>query len=249
MNISKYCANGNDFLIFHSFYKKDYSSLAIDICNRHNGLGADGLIVLYPHSELDFEWDFYNCDGTIASMCGNATRCASHYSYDNHLVKDKKISFLTKAGIIDTQLKDNDIVSTKFPYCKIIKEEFEEKGLNWIILDTGVPHIVNISSKDIYNEELAIYMRTKYNANVNFAYCESDIINIRTFERGVEDETLACGTGMASVFFYAMKNNFISLKKIEIVPKSQDRLLFWIDDGSIYFKGRVQKIFSCSINK
>ena len=80
MRVAKYSANGNDFVIFHTFVKKDRSLLAKKLCHRQNGIGADGLIVLIPHSEhnfqgnqskIDFEWQFYNSDGSEANMCGN----------------------------------------------------------------------------------------------------------------------------------------------------------------------------------
>ena len=76
MQLHKYNANGNDFIIFHSFIKKDRSTLAIELCDRHKGLGADGLIVLIPHKDYDFEWEFYNADGSLANMCGNGSRVA-----------------------------------------------------------------------------------------------------------------------------------------------------------------------------
>ena len=81
MNVAKYSANGNDFVLFHSFIKKDRSKLAKEICDRQNGIGADGLIVLVPHEIHDFEWEFYNSDGSTAEMCGNGSRACAHYAF------------------------------------------------------------------------------------------------------------------------------------------------------------------------
>jgi len=79
--LSKYNASGNDFVIFHTFKEADFSDLAKRLCDRHRGLGADGLIALVPHGEYDFAWRFYNSDGSEAAMCGNGSRAAAHYAY------------------------------------------------------------------------------------------------------------------------------------------------------------------------
>ena len=87
MQIAKYNANGNDFIIFHTFIEADRSALAQQLCHRQSGIGADGLIVLLPHAEYDFKWQFYNSDGSPASMCGNGTRACAHYAFTNHLAE------------------------------------------------------------------------------------------------------------------------------------------------------------------
>lgn len=78
--------------------EKDYSQLAIELCNRTAGIGADGLIVLIPDTSCDFKWLFYNSDGSVASMCGNGTRACAHYAYSNHLVPNSQMTFLTEQG-------------------------------------------------------------------------------------------------------------------------------------------------------
>ena len=247
MHIYKYSGNGNDFLIFHSFVEQDYSYLAKKLCNQKN-TNSDGLVILYPHDKYDFKWGFYNKDGSIANMCGNASRCASFYAYENKLILNRDISFLSKAGVIECQIKENNNVSTKFPYVKIIKEEFEELNLKWKIIDTGVPHIINLSENDNYSKDMAIKMRKKYNANVNFAYKKNGNLYVRTFERGVEDETLACGTGIAASFSYAKDNSLIKENKIKVYPKSNEELLVWESKGDIYYQGEVKEIFSCELS-
>ena len=118
MTISKYSANGNDFVIFHTFIKKDRSELAKKICHRQNGIGADGLIVLIPHdkvdfqgnqSNIDFEWQFYNSDGSGASMCGNGSRACAHYAFVNELAP-KSMKFLTGAGVIGVDVEGNMVI-------------------------------------------------------------------------------------------------------------------------------------------
>jgi diaminopimelate epimerase len=127
MVVSKYSASGNDFVIFHTFRKIDRSNLAKILCDRFNGVGADGLIVILPHSEYDFEWQFYNADGSEASMCGNGSRAAAHYAYVNNLA-DKKMKFLTGAGVIEAEV-DGDIVKSQLTPYKFLGEfeDFEKK--------------------------------------------------------------------------------------------------------------------------
>ena len=111
MQITKYNASGNDFVIFHSFQTFDRSELARKLCDRQKGVGADGLIVLLPHATYDFAWQFYNSDGSVASMCGNGTRACAHYAYTNQLA-DKTMRFLTGAGVISS-IVEGDVVETE----------------------------------------------------------------------------------------------------------------------------------------
>lgn len=99
MQVAKYNASGNDFVIFHTFKEQDYSELAKRLCHRQEGIGADGLIVLVPNHEYDFKWLFYNNDGSKAAMCGNGTRACAHYAFNNKLA-NAQMHFLTDAGVI-----------------------------------------------------------------------------------------------------------------------------------------------------
>ncbi|MBD3830068.1 MAG: diaminopimelate epimerase [Arcobacter sp.] len=246
MTYTKYSASGNDFIICHSFVEKDYSTDAIRLCNRTEGIGADGFVVLVPTNEADFKWLFYNSDGSHAAMCGNATRACAHYAFTNRLISSNETKFLTGAGLIKSTI-ENDIVETQLTAPKIINEEFIEEGFTWYLVDTGVPHLVTIvDDLDLYEHNLCAKMRYKHNANVNFAKIENGIIKVRTYERGVEGETLACGTGMAACFLRA--NNLKLVNDTAFVyPKSNEQLTLSIKDGIIYFKGAVKKVFTTNI--
>ncbi|RXJ92050.1 diaminopimelate epimerase [Malaciobacter molluscorum] len=246
MTYEKYSASGNDFVIFHSFIKKDYSQEAIKLCDRNEGIGADGLIVLVPNCDYDFEWLFYNSDGSNAAMCGNGTRACAHYAYTNGLASSN-MKFLTGAGTIES-IVDGNIVETQLTKPVLIKDEFEEDGFVWYLVDTGVPHLVTIvNDLEKYDYGLASKMRYKYNANVNFAKIENSKIYVRTYERGVEGETLACGTGMAACFLRA--NNLGLVENItNVYPKSNEELTLTKKDETLYFKGAVKKVFTTSIN-
>ncbi|AXX85939.1 diaminopimelate epimerase [Malaciobacter marinus] len=246
MTYTKYSASGNDFVIFHSFIKKDYSKEAIALCNRTEGIGADGLIVLIPNSDYDFEWLFYNSDGSHAAMCGNGTRACAHYAYTNNLASSN-MKFLTGAGAIESIVED-DVVQTQLTKPILIKDEFSQDGFTWYLVDTGVPHLVSIvDDLEKYDNNLASKMRYEYNANVNFAKIEDGKIYVRTYERGVEGETLACGTGMAACFLRA--NNLGLVEDIaNVYPKSKEELTLTKKDEKLYFKGAVKKVFTTSIN-
>ena len=242
MTITKYDASGNTFIIFHTNKREDYSDLAIKLCKEEN---TDGLIVVVPHMIFDFEWLFYNSDGSTASMCGNGTRAVAHYAYKNKLC-GTFTKFLTGAGEIDCQI-DGDIVETTMTTPKVIKEPFEEIGFTWWLIDTGVPHLVTIvDNLDKFDVELCSTMRYKYDANVNFALVEDDKLKVRTYERGVENETLACGTGMVASFLRAKKLNLLT-DIIDVYPKSGEKLTIRVDEINIYFKGKVSKEYEKEI--
>jgi len=234
MTITKYNASGNTFVIFHTNTKENYSSLAIKLCKEEN---VDGLIVVIPHKVYDFEWLFYNNDGSTASMCGNGTRAVAHYAYKNKLSK-ATMSFLTGAGKISCTV-DGDIVETTMTQPKSLKSEFEQLDFKWIMIDTGVPHLVTIvDDLNKFDLKICSQIRYEYNSNVNFAKVENGVLKVRTYERGVEAETQACGTGMTACFLRALELNLIDVQ-VDVYPTSGEKLVLRKDDTGLYFKGAV----------
>ncbi len=140
MIMSKYSANGNDFVIFHTDIKIDRSELTKELCHRQDGIGADGLIVVLPHDTLDFEWQFYNSDGSHADMCGNGSRACAHYAYVNKLASNK-MSFLTGAGVINAVVEEGDeksaMVMSELTPPEILEKRVEYNGKQWWLIDTG----------------------------------------------------------------------------------------------------------------
>jgi diaminopimelate epimerase len=246
MQLAKYSANGNDFVIFHDDVKKERNDLAKELCHRQDGVGADGLIVVVPHDTYDFEWEFYNSDGSHADMCGNGSRACAHYAYNNNLAP-QKMAFLTGAGVIHAEVTDNTpksgMVLSELTPPQILDTNIVEDGNSWWLLNTGVPHLVKFVDdiKEFDIEELRA-MRYKYNANVNIAMLDGKSLHVRTYERGVEDETLACGTGMAACFYRAYKENKVP-NNIEVYPTSGDTLYLGVNERTITFQGRVKKTF------
>lgn len=246
MTVSKYSANGNDFVIFHTFTTKDRSDEAKKLCHRQNGVGADGLIVLVPHAVQNFEWQFYNSDGSEAEMCGNGSRACAHYAFTNELAP-AKMSFLTLAGVINAEVEpittNNGMVLSELTPPKILDETIFENGKSWWKIDTGVPHLVHFTQNiNVFDIEEARVLRHKYNANVNIAFVEGKNLKVRTYERGVEDETLACGTGMAACFYRAFQEGLVG-NKIEVYPRSGDTLYLGMNERTITFQGEVKRVF------
>jgi len=239
MMIQRYDASGNTFVIFHTEEEKDYSELALILCKEEN---TDGLIVIVPHDEYDFKWLFYNNDGSTASMCGNGTRAVAHYAYTNNLC-GSDLDFLTEAGKISCTV-DDDIVETTMTKPRIFKESFKEEDFEWFYVDTGVPHLVTlVNDLEKFNLETCAKMREEYNANVNFAKVKEGNLYVRTFERGVEDETLACGTGMVASFLKALSLGLIT-DSCNVYPKSGELISIKKENDTIYFKGKVTKDYT-----
>jgi len=246
MTITKYSGNGNDFVIFIAQEKKDRSQFAKKLCHRQNGVGADGLVVLIPHEIYDFEWEFYNADGSKADMCGNASRCVAHFAYEKGISKDNVAEFLTGAGVIRANINGMYVVSD-MTEPDIIKKEIEEGGECWWLINSGVPHLVSIREDiDTFNIEEARALRYKYNCNVNICKIDGDTMHVRTYERGVEDETLACGTGMVACFIRNHRENNFS-KQVKVYPKSGDELYISYEKGIYRFGGKVTKTFEAEI--
>lgn len=250
MLLEKYSASGNDFLITHFIPQGiDLSKLAIMLCNRFEGIGADGLALLSPHPSYAYQWDFYNCDGSRASMCGNASRCAGLYAYF-HQLGGQKHQFLSQSRGIEIE-----ILSSSYPYkvqSVLGPYKLLQKIQNWFLIDTGVPHLVclleNKKAFDAFELEEMRHLRALYDANVNIAYKEQNIFWIKTYERGVEGITLSCGTGMASLVALLKESNKLHSPFVEIIPPLGKSLIFTLRGEEISFEGEVQKIAECKIN-
>jgi len=246
MNVTKYSANGNDFVMFIAKEREERSDLAKKLCHRQNGVGADGLVVLLPHAQYDFEWEFYNSDGSTATMCGNASRAVAHFAHEKGISKDGKAEFLTGAGVIHATINGLYVVSDMVKP-EIIRDDIEEFGEKWWLIDSGVPHLVAIRDDiEEFNIEQLRELRHKYNANVNICKVEDEILYVRTYERGVEDETLACGTGMVACFIRNHKEGNVP-DQIKVHPRSGDELYISYEDDTYRFGGKVTKTFTATV--
>jgi diaminopimelate epimerase len=179
-------------------------------------------------------------------MCGNGSRACAHYAYSNGLAH-AKMSFLTLAGVIRAEV-DGALVKSELTPPKILDKEIVEGGKSWWKIDTGVPHLITFDA-DFNNFDIAEAreLRYKYNANVNIATIKENGLHVRTYERGVEDETLACGTGMASAFYRAFTEKKLP-NETKVFPKSGETLYLGFANETITFAGEVKAVFTTTYN-
>ena len=213
---------GNDFILLDNragdihLARNDIARL----CDRHRGIGADGILLLEsPSNDADFRMRYFNADGGEAEMCGNGARCFARFA-SKLAAAGNKIAFETPAGVISAEVI-GDLVKlqmtnpTDLRLNMNVRTTEEEKTIHFI--NSGVPHVVipvsKIHNVDVAREGSAIRHHATFSpkgANVNFVEKRgADVIAIRTYERGVEDETLACGTGVvaSALVFAATENN------------------------------------------
>ena len=199
----KYQGTGNDFVMIdnrqQTFNKKDTKHIAF-LCDRRFGIGADGLILLENHPEYDFKMVYYNADGNESTMCGNGGRCLVAFAKDLGVISNKAV-FEAIDGLHHATI-NNGIVELQMQDVQRI-----EKFDSHVFLNTGSPHHVQFETEienfDIKTKGAKIRYGAPYNeagSNVNFVKkITNDVFRVRTYERGVEDETLSCGTGVTAV--------------------------------------------------
>jgi len=206
----KYHGTGNDFIIVdnrnHSM--KFENRLIKNLCDRKSGIGADGFILLLDHLKLDFEMKFFNSDGNEGSMCGNGGRCIVAFAKKIGLI-NQYTQFQTIDGAHKAKIDSKNWVKLKMQDVLTI-----EKGEGYYHLNTGSPQYVtfvdNVHNVDVYREGRKIRFNERFKkegTNVNFVQTLGNTIFVRTYEQGVEDETLSCGTGIiASAICSVIKN-------------------------------------------
>jgi diaminopimelate epimerase len=222
LHFFKYQGCGNDFIIFDNrtgtiqLKKKQIKNL----CDRHFGIGADGLMLLEYEKGYDFKMIYYNSDGNVSSLCGNGSRCITAFAQSLNIIKDKA-RFLAADGehhsVIPLRQAQDDIAEIAL---KMNDVNSLDDHKDFIFLNTGSPHVVkwvrNLKDYDVLTEGRKIRRSEPFNSkggtNVNFAEQNLDGIFIRTYERGVENETLACGTGVTAAALVAAHFNKASSK-------------------------------------
>jgi len=199
----KYQGTGNDFVIIDN-RNNEYNFLSAEqirrICDRRFGVGADGLMLLNEKTGYDFEMKYYNADGKESSMCGNGGRCMTLFAYHLGIHRDK-YKFLAVDGEHEAEIDTDGIISLKMKDVKTLKKFHSD-----FILDTGSPHYVKlvsgITDMDVYKKGHELRYSKDFEEegiNVNFVeQVDDDKIIVRTYERGVEDETYSCGTGVVA---------------------------------------------------
>jgi diaminopimelate epimerase len=248
----KYSGTGNDFVIIDNRKKvlKNIFKFAIKVCDRKNGVGGDGLLLIENSKVADFKMRIINSDGSEAEMCGNGARCIAHFAFFQKIAP-KDMNIETRAGIIDAHVK-GAYVKVKLPkphsFRQGIRIKYKDKDYELFSISTGVPHAVIFvdNLENIPVEELGRYIRyhDKFKpagTNVNFVKIINEKeIAIRTYERGVEAETLSCGTGSAAS---AIISSFVRNMQEPIIVRTRggDKLKVYL--SPLYLEGKVMQIF------
>lgn len=255
--ILKLSATGNDFLLVDlmkpahkNLWKKEWSkkpraAWVREWCHRQEGLGADGLVFLEKDKELDFAWDFYNSDGSHAEMCGNAARAVSLYA--SQALKKPKLKFRSVIGEVLATVKSEKSIEVRLP--KITDNQWNQliewKGakLNYDFVRAGVPHaVVRVPNLDEREQlrEFALEIKRqpsfiKKGTNVTFVRLLSNHkVGSLTFERGVEDFTLSCGTGAVASAHSVLRGE--EGQAVEVQVPGGTLSVVW-KDGHPYLKG------------
>jgi diaminopimelate epimerase len=259
LNFLKYEGAGNDFIIIdnrnETFSLINNPAAIKKLCDRHFGIGADGLMVLQMKRGFDFEMLYFNADGREGSMCGNGGRCI--VAFANHLkLIQEETNFLAVDGPHYARISGNgDWVSLKM----IDVQEIESDG-SAFVLNTGSPHYVlevkNLASKDVYQDGKNIRYNAKYSEdgiNVNFVEDLGDHYYVRTYERGVENETFACGTGVTAVSMAMAKKKGLTgrIKNSIQVPGGNLNVNFNYNGNTfsdVFLDGPATLVFEGSLN-
>lgn len=247
IKFTKLTGAGNDFIMIDKNLHPELEvipGLIKKLCDRRFGIGADGLLTISDSKDVDFEMEYFNADGSSGMLCGNGARCIIKYADFSGRIKDSKTKFIFQSEFFSGEVLDqNEIRFNLNPPTKI-KNNIEVNILGKIFrasfIDTGAHHVVIDLARQKYNDtdllDIDKFPVTKYGnairyseqfaplgTNVNFIFHGEDEIKIRTYERGVEQETLACGTGAVASAIISHINNKSSLP-INIRTKSS-RLL------------------------
>ncbi len=224
----KYQGTGNDFVMIdersHSYFDPSDSNLIASLCDRKFGIGADGLILLANSSEADFKMIYFNADGKPSTMCGNGGRCLVHFAWSLGVFQ-KKTRFEAIDGIhTATVLNDGNVELQMSDVPKSVQLNPDTFEIN-----TGSPHYISICDQlpdNIREAGAAIRYSVPYRKegiNVNFLLPQEDYIEVATYERGVEDETLSCGTGVtASAMATAIHDHLYGKIEINVKTKGGD---------------------------
>ena len=252
----KYQGTGNDFVMIDNrsnFFPKENTQLVAHLCDRRFGIGADGLILLDNDTDTDFRMVYYNSDGNLSSMCGNGGRCLVAFAKKLNIIQNET-TFIATDGLHYATVADDGVVSLQMIDVEEIKSTSEYSFLN-----TGSPHHVQlVADLEHYNVKengAAIRYGALYGkpgSNVNFVKkIDATTFALRTYERGVEDETLACGTGATAVAIAMNAIGQTDLNTINInVEGGKLAVSFDKNNGkysNVFLKGPAEFVFKGTI--
>lgn len=276
---TKLSGAGNDFILFDSKLNPDLdvNPLFISkICDRRNGIGADGVILFNDSHDLDFTMKYFNADGSTGSLCANGARCSLHYAYKTNRIGNNNVLFLSNGIQYHGKVLKEELIQFFLNEPENLKTNFKIKAAGQLIaasfINTGSPHVVikisdvlkvpnQIHSNTFSIDDFPVYeigKEIRYSkdfapqgTNVNFIELSGDVIKIRSYERGVENETLACGTGSVASAIISFIQDKLQ-PPVKLIAKSGDELIvdFKVEDNrfmnlaltgpaKIIFKGEI----------
>ncbi len=258
LSFYKYQGTGNDFVMIDNRQPSisEWNEMRVShLCDRRFGIGADGLILLQNHPDYDFQMVYFNADGREGSMCGNGGRCV--VAFAKYLgVVDQFCKFLAVDGPHEAKIRPDGWVELKMSEVREV-----EKGTDYYYLNTGSPHYVqfveNVGDWDVVGNGKAIRYSDRFKArgtNVNFVQNTDEGISVATYERGVEDETLSCGTGVtaAAMAYHQQFGNGENSRTVKVATKGGQLEVRFTQKGSTYTEvwlcGPAQQVFSGKIN-
>ena len=266
INFYKMSGCGNDFIIIDNrspvVEEKDLFAFIVGVCRRKMSVGADGIILIENSDTVDFKWRFYNSDGSVADMCGNGARCVARFAYLNGIT-GSDMAFETLAGVVSASVSETGVVKIKMtdPLNLELDRPLILKSGNFAVssANTGVPHAVmvvdNIDETPVKEMGREIRFHPDFapaGTNANFVSVQPDnIVAVRTYERGVEDETLACGTGcVASALITARKYALSS--PVTVLTRSGGYLRIYFNPhqdtySDVYLEGDARVIYRAEL--
>lgn len=257
INFYKYQGTGNDFIMIDNrqdVFSKNNTKLVESLCDRRFGIGADGLILLENDNSTDFKMVYYNSDGNQSSMCGNGGRCLVAFAKSLGIIENKA-TFIATDGLHHATISDDGIVSLQMKDVDEVRIEHD-----YVFLDTGSPHHVQLVEDlehfEVKEKGAAIRYGELYGkagSNVNFVSQKSaDTFLLRTYERGVEDETLSCGTGATAVAIAMKALGKTESNKINLnVEGGKLEVSFTPTEGKyvdVFLKGPANFVFEGNIS-
>jgi len=263
LKFAKIQGTGNDFIVINNLsgsFEKFSESLPQEqvvrtLCSRRTGVGADGLILIEDSEVANFKWRFFNSDGSTAEMCGNGMRCVARFAYEEGIAPER-MTVETEAGIVEAEVRGRD-VKVKLTPPSDLKLNLSVEGLTLHFINTGVPHAVvfvnRLKEVDVENVGRKIRFSELFSpkgTNVNFAEVQLNKVLLRTYERGVEGETLACGTGAVASALVAAK--VFGLKSpVEVEVSTGERLKVYFDENlkDVYLEGPTTWVYNGELKK
>jgi diaminopimelate epimerase len=257
----KMSGSGNDFILIDNrdgiVDDQHLKQLVVGACRRKMSAGADGLLLIENSSRADFKWRFYNADGSRAEMCGNGARCAGRFAFLTGIT-GPELSFETDVGLVTAEIIDDRVKIGMTDPIDLRENRtllVGETTLHYDFINTGVPHVVlstdDIEGIDVFELGRAIRYHEIFSpagANVNFMEpIGNNTIAVRTYERGVEDETLACGTGcVAASLVMCLKHQWASPVNVKTHSGVMLRVYYTSEEGAftkIYLEGDARVIY------